>query len=311
MRMEADGQTTPKAAPKPSDSAVTPEAAAPKMSEAELRSKLQEVFDSFDADHSGTVSTKEMFDAASELELGISPEKLAELIKETDADGSGEVDFEEFLTALRKHLAGDEGAADGLGSVFAAKTGSMFADMWSNWTSSPFKGALDNIMASPMSLFAGPSVVEKAGMQAEEQTQEVARRDLAEQLDAEAKTTYGKWDLTTSPPRKAATPKRSDCASYSPKKALVTGVPKGTFRDENQAKSFFSAPRVASTGAHSAAHMAKMQTRTNWSSPAPLPFKSEPFNVRPRQAPWLGNNAGIALSRAAGRSGSTPPGSRS
>ena len=72
-----------------------------------------------------------------------------------------------------------------------------------------------------------------------EERHEVTRRDLTEQLEREVKKVYGKWDFQHSPPRKAATPKRSDCMAYTPKSALVTGVPKAKFASEEAAKAFF------------------------------------------------------------------------
>lgn len=291
---------------------ATTSSAVPQISEQELRNKLRQVFDEFDVDSSGTVSVDEMFQAADSLDLGIPPEKLAALIKETDVDGSGEVDFDEFLLALRKHMTGEEGDAQGLGSVFAAKSDNMFADLWSNFSgafTSPFK-ALDNIISTPLSLFSGGGddvADEKKRPQNElEERHEVTRRDLTEQLEREVKKVYGKWDFQHSPPRKAATPKRSDCMAYTPKSALVTGVPKAKFASEEAAKAFFSTPRVASTGAHSAAHMARMQVRTNWSNPQPLPLSWGVTNVRPpsfRVPPRM-------LSPPSMRSGGTPPASR-
>lgn len=278
------------------------------ISDAELRQKLRQVFDEFDVDHSGSVSLDEMFQAADSLELGIPPEKLAKLIKATDTDGSGEVDFEEFLLALRNHM-GNEGGEEGLGSVFAAKSNNMFADLWSNFSgalTSPFK-ALDGLIATPMSLFSGEDT--KRVQQSEDPGQAVvAPRDLAEQLEREAKRIYGKWDLQRSPPRKAATPKRSDCQAYTPKKSLTTGVPKSRFASEEQAKTFFSAPRLASTGAHSNAHSARLQVSTSWSSPAPLPQSWGATNVRPPSRAGPRISLGLTSNRAS--IGGTPPGSR-
>ena len=45
-----------------------------------------------DTDHSGKLDKEELFSLCSDLELGVSDEKLAELIKATDADGSGDID---------------------------------------------------------------------------------------------------------------------------------------------------------------------------------------------------------------------------
>ena len=202
---------------------------------------------------------------------------------------------------------GNEGGDEGLGSIFAAKSNNMFADLWSNFSgalASPFK-ALDGLIATPLSLFSGDDT--KRVQQAEDPGQEVvAPRDLAEQLEREAKRIYGKWDLQRSPPRKAATPKRSDCQAYTPKKSLTTGVPKSKFASEQQAKTFFSAPRLASTGAHST----RLHVSSNWSSPAPLPQSWGATNVRPpaRAGPRI--SLGLTGTGNRASTGGTPPASR-
>ena len=81
----------------PVPAAPVPAAAEPKkkaeFSEAMLDT-LRDVFDEFDQDKSGTISTEEMFSMCLDLDLGLSNEELAKLIKDTDADGSGEIESE-------------------------------------------------------------------------------------------------------------------------------------------------------------------------------------------------------------------------
>ena len=54
---------------------------------------LRDVFEEFDKDESGTISTEEMFSMVVDMDLGLSNEEIAKLIKETDEDGSGEIEL--------------------------------------------------------------------------------------------------------------------------------------------------------------------------------------------------------------------------
>lgn len=59
------------------------------INEEELRAQLQPVFNKFDQDGSGAVSTDEMGKMIAALRMDISKEQLAALMKEADPDGSG------------------------------------------------------------------------------------------------------------------------------------------------------------------------------------------------------------------------------
>jgi len=205
----------------------------------EQTQQLKIVFDSFDKDGSGAVSTAEMFVICSDLDLGLTTEELERLIAKTDADGSGEIEFDEFVAALKSHLLGDGGAAGGLGAVFARQTGSMFgdlADLWSNFAT-PFKGALDAVVSTPLKLFT-PDVQTSKPPPIEE---EAPPPEPAAIVDESRAPVYGAWDLSSMPPRKAATPKRSENAGYSPPKSLTVGVPSGKFASGTHARKFFTA----------------------------------------------------------------------
>ena len=124
--VEASADVTPVATP--AKSAAPKEAPQP-LSEDEVRAKLRAVFDEFDVDGSGAVGVAEMSKMVAQMSMDISDEQLAEMIKEADADGSGEIEFEEFLLILKKQMeSGGEasGPGTGLGSIFSAKTDSMF-----------------------------------------------------------------------------------------------------------------------------------------------------------------------------------------
>ena len=72
----------------------------PDFDEGELRTALRQVFDKFDADGSGAVSTDEMSAMVKQLKMDVSPVKVRRMMVEADRDMSGEIDFEEFCRAL-------------------------------------------------------------------------------------------------------------------------------------------------------------------------------------------------------------------
>ena len=90
--------------------------AQPPSSESDLRLKLRPVFDKFDVDHSGSVSTAEMGAMLTQIGMQKTPRELKKLMVEADPDGSGEIDFDEFVTVLNKQMKDGGG---GLFSVFA------------------------------------------------------------------------------------------------------------------------------------------------------------------------------------------------
>ena len=93
--------------------------------DAETRSKLKEIFDKFDLDGSGSVSTSEMKNMIQQLDLKLSDDDIAKLMRDADPDQSGQIDFEEFVTVM----AGQMGKGGGLADVVAA-AGSFFG--WIN-----------------------------------------------------------------------------------------------------------------------------------------------------------------------------------
>ena len=221
-----------------------------KSVEDELREKLWATFEDLDQDNSGTLTIDELIAMCKSMNVEVGAWKLRDLLKEVDLDGSGDITFDEFVTALGGHLMrGGDAQQSALGSIFAAKTGAMFGDLWNN-ASSIFTTPFKSIVASPFSkgignLFTGDG---KQDQQQEEGDKKV-----------EPQAIYGQWDLSCyGRPRKAATPKRSDNAHYSPPKSMRENVPRSTFTTEAQAKGFFSAPRRASSAAHKSMRMERV-----------------------------------------------------
>ena len=81
--------------------------------ETELREKLKPLFDKYDEDGSGSVSTHEVGNMAKNLGVEMSKEELDQLMVEADPDGSGEIEFDELIAVLKKQLK------DGGGSMAA------------------------------------------------------------------------------------------------------------------------------------------------------------------------------------------------
>ena len=84
-------------------------ASAPVEDDTALRAKLKEIFDKFDADGSGAVSTVEMGRMIKMLDLQMTSEEIVGLMVDADPDGSGEIDFEEFVLVLKEQIAAGKG----------------------------------------------------------------------------------------------------------------------------------------------------------------------------------------------------------
>ena len=97
----------------PSDGAANASTA---LSEPDLRAKLRPIFEKFDVDGSGAVSTEEMAAMCKAISMDRTPEQITQMVSEADPDGSGEVDFEEFVSVLSKQMG--EGGTGGLAQAF-------------------------------------------------------------------------------------------------------------------------------------------------------------------------------------------------
>ena len=98
------------------------------MGDAELRAKLRPVFDKFDADGSGAVSTDEMAAMVKQLKMDITDAKLRRMMVDADPDMSGQIDFDEFVITVKKQI--DSGNGGELAKV--VDTAGGFFGMFNN-----------------------------------------------------------------------------------------------------------------------------------------------------------------------------------
>merc|ERR1719181_689681 len=70
--------------------------------------EIQEAFNIFDVDSSGSIDYRELKAAMKALGVVVKKEELKKMITDVDADGSGSVEFPEFLSMMTaKMSAGD------------------------------------------------------------------------------------------------------------------------------------------------------------------------------------------------------------
>jgi len=133
--------------------------AAQSMSETEVRAELRRVFDTYDVDGSGSVSTEELTAIVAAADLGLSPSEVQRIVNAADTDRSGEVDFEEFFQSV--YHRNDGGGLLSLVSQSALKK--KFSG-WKEKVSAKMKGGLRGaafegwLVSSTKVLPAGPLV---------------------------------------------------------------------------------------------------------------------------------------------------------
>ena len=66
--------------------------------------ECKEVFDLFDKDKDGSITTKELGDVMRALGANPTQAELQEMINEVDQDGSGKIEFKEFLDLFAKKI---------------------------------------------------------------------------------------------------------------------------------------------------------------------------------------------------------------
>ena len=91
---------------------------------------LRSVFNKFDTDRSGAVSTEEMASMVKALNLNMSAAEITTLMHEADPDGSGSVDFDEFKTVLKKQLASGGGGLSNVVTEASATFGWLNPMSW-------------------------------------------------------------------------------------------------------------------------------------------------------------------------------------
>ena len=87
------------APPRPAGGGAEAGAAAGSTEDAE-RMRLTKLFHKIDADHSGTVDTRELFEGFSAAGMRISKTQAKRLMSKADADGGGELELDEFIEAF-------------------------------------------------------------------------------------------------------------------------------------------------------------------------------------------------------------------
>ena len=65
--------------------------------------RFKEVFDHFDADHSGSIDADELMNVFSSMGNDVTREEMEQMIAGVDDDGSGEIEFEEFIMLMCTH----------------------------------------------------------------------------------------------------------------------------------------------------------------------------------------------------------------
>merc|ERR1712086_245350 len=81
--------------------------------------QMEEAFDLFDIDGSGTIDAKELGTAMRALGLDSrDPDEVRKMIEDIDKDGSGTIDHDEFLTMMSAKVE-DSGSKEAMAKVFA------------------------------------------------------------------------------------------------------------------------------------------------------------------------------------------------
>ena len=98
----------------PGGPAFNPPVAMP-IDEGKLRTELKKVFEMFDEDASGSISSDELGKICKKLNMEMDKAALKKMMTDADPDGSGSIDFEEFVKACKQQI--EQGHGGGLGSL--------------------------------------------------------------------------------------------------------------------------------------------------------------------------------------------------
>merc|ERR1712010_383166 len=108
-------------------------AAAPSGPTSQQLEEINEAFQLFDIDGSGTIDAKELGTAMRALGMDAKQEEIKKMIEDIDKDGSGTIDLDEFVSMMSAKM-GDKDSREEKMKVFALfdddKTGKItFANM--------------------------------------------------------------------------------------------------------------------------------------------------------------------------------------
>lgn len=70
--------------------------------------EIQEAFNLFDVDSSGSIDYRELKAAMKALGIIVKKEELRKMITDVDADGSGQIEFPEFLTMMSAKMSDND-----------------------------------------------------------------------------------------------------------------------------------------------------------------------------------------------------------
>ena len=69
----------------------------------EQRKELQEVFDQFDKDKDGKISSKELENAMQSMGQNPTVDEVNQMMQEVDLNQDGKIDFDEFMTLMLRN----------------------------------------------------------------------------------------------------------------------------------------------------------------------------------------------------------------
>ena len=251
------------------------------MDEAALRRALRKVFDKFDADKSGAVSTEEMSAIVESLKMDVSKAQIRRMMIESDPDLSGSIDFEEFVAATKQQIAAGNGG--GLAGL-VAEAGSFFG-VFSDMFGTPLKALSEAVASTPFSELFGEDEDAKRRDERRKAKEaavasEAAKRAAEAAAAIEAEAAAAEQDAARAERAKAVAAKSTRLLKASPSRLPAA------FANEKEIRTFFVAPKVVRSPAFGSSSTAR-------------PWGGGGFGgASGRAAIWLSNNAALAISRS-------------
>ncbi|XP_047332422.1 probable calcium-binding protein CML25 [Impatiens glandulifera] len=116
-------------------SSVSPSRSSSMSSRAQIEEELKQVFNKFDVNGDGKISSSELGSILGSLGHNATEEELHKMIREVDSDGDGFIDLDEFIQLNTKDIDSDE-ILENLREAFSVfdidKNGSISADELQN-----------------------------------------------------------------------------------------------------------------------------------------------------------------------------------